>query len=302
MTDSLAGARREALRGHAAMLLFSVLVAGSFSLGVRAANLIHPEAITAARFVIAAGVIGGVAMAAGPGLSRRALRAPWRYLLLGGMFAAYFVLMFEGLKTAPAVSASAVFTLTPLMAAGFGWLLLRQRMTARIGLALGLGGFGALWVIFRGDLAAMARLHLGRGEAIYLVGCAAHALYTPMVRKLNRGESALVLSFGTMLAGSLVMLVWGWGAIRETDWAGLPAIVWITLLYVAIFASAATAVLVQYATLRLPSAKVMAYTYLTPAWVIALEAMLGQGLPGLAVLPGIIATLVALLMLLKGEE
>src|SRR5690606_26026461 len=102
------------------------------------------------------------------------------------------------------VSASAVFTLTPLMAAGFGWLLLRQRMTARIGLALGLGGFGALWVIFRGDLVAMARLHLGRGEAIYLVGCAAHALYTPMVRKLNRGESALVLSFGTMLAGSLV--------------------------------------------------------------------------------------------------
>ncbi|HIC66573.1 MAG TPA: EamA family transporter, partial [Paracoccus sp.] len=50
-------ARAQALRGHAAMLLFSALVAGSFSLGARAANLIDPAAITAARFVIAAALI-----------------------------------------------------------------------------------------------------------------------------------------------------------------------------------------------------------------------------------------------------
>ena len=55
--------RTEALRGHAAMGLFSALVAGSFSLGVRAANLIDPAAITVARFVIAAGVLAGAAWA-----------------------------------------------------------------------------------------------------------------------------------------------------------------------------------------------------------------------------------------------
>ena len=47
--------RREALRGHAAMLAFSVLIAGSFSLGARVANLIDPVAITALRFVLADG-------------------------------------------------------------------------------------------------------------------------------------------------------------------------------------------------------------------------------------------------------
>lgn len=107
------------------MLLFSALVAGSFSLGARAANLIDPTALTALRFALAAGVIAGVALASG-GIPARAFRAPWRYLLLGGVFAIYFVLMFEGLKTAPPVSASAVFTLTPLMAAGFGWMLMRR--------------------------------------------------------------------------------------------------------------------------------------------------------------------------------
>lgn len=296
-----AGLRREALRGHAAMALFSALVAGSFSLGVRAAPLIDPGAISAARFVIAAGVIAGVALA-GPGLRRRDFRAPWRFLLLGGIFAVYFVLMFEGLRTADAVSASAVFTLTPLMAAGFGWLLLRQRLGAAMAATLGLGGAGAIWVIFRGDLAAMARLEFGRGEAIYLAGCVAHALYTPLVRRLNRGESPIVFSLGTMVAGAAVLLIWSAPALRATNWAQLPAIVWITLAYVGVFATACTTMLLQFATLRLRSAKVMAYTYLTPLWVIGIEAALKAGLPGSVVLPGVAAILLALVLLLGGTD
>lgn len=293
--------RREALRGHAAMLLFSALVAGSFSLGSMAAPLIDPTAMTAARFAIAAGIIAAVAYISGIGLPRQAFTAPWRYLVLGGVFSAYFVLMFEGLKTAAPVSASAVFTLTPVMAAGFGWLLMRQRMTGRIALALTLGAAGAVWVIFRGDLTAMARFQIGRGELIYLIGCAAHALYTPLVRKLNRGEPPIVFTFGTLIAGLVVLVLLGHDAIAQTDWANLPAIVWITLFYIAIFASATTFVLLQFATLRLPSAKVMAYTYLTPCWVIALEAALGRGLPGWIVLPGIVATITALVLLLEGD-
>lgn len=290
--------RQEALRGHAAMLVFSLLIAGSFSLGARAANLIDPTAISAARFVIAAAAIGGVALA-GPGIPREAFRAPWRYLVLGGLFAAYFVLMFEGLKTALPVSAAAVFTLTPVMAAGFGWLLLRQRLTKRIAVALGLGVAGSVWVIFRGDFHALARLEFGRGEMIYLIGCAAHALYAPMVRKLNRGEKPLISAFGTLAAGAAILGIWGAPEIIATNWAALPAIVWITLIYVAIFASAMTTVLVQYAAMRLPAAKVMAYTYLTPVWVIVIEAILAHGAIALIILPGVVATCAALLLLLR---
>ena len=41
--------------GHLAMLCFSVLVAGSFALGVLAANDIAPMALNAVRFWIASG-------------------------------------------------------------------------------------------------------------------------------------------------------------------------------------------------------------------------------------------------------
>ncbi len=283
------------------MLCFSALVAGSFSLGSLAANEIAPAALNAARFGIAACVIGAVAWARG-GVPRSALAAPWRYLLLGGFFATYFVLMFEGLKTAPPVSAAAVFTLTPVLAGGFGWLLLRQVTTPRMALALAIGATGALWVIFRADISALMAFAVGRGEVIYFFGCVAHAVYTPLVRRLNRGESAVVFTLGTLLAGALILTVYGWGDLRATQWAALPGIVWITLIYIAIFASAATFVLLQFASLRLPSAKVMAYTYLTPTWVIGWEIALGNGVPGPLVLAGVALTIVALLMLLRDED
>jgi drug/metabolite transporter (DMT)-like permease len=282
------------------MLAFSALVAGSFSLGSMVANEIAPTALTAARFLIAIGVIGALALAT-RGVPRTALAAPWRYLVLGGLFGIYFVLMFEGLKTAPPVSTAAVFTLTPVMAAGFGWLLLRQVTTPRMAAALAIGAAGALWVIFRADLAALLRFEIGRGEVVYFWGCAAHALYTPMVRRLNRGESPVVFSLGMMLAALVLVAGYGWRDIAATDWLHLPPLVWGTLLYLAVFASAATFVLLQYAALRLPSAKVMAYTYLTPSWVILWEAALGRGVPPAAVLAGVGLTGAALWLLLKDE-
>lgn len=288
------------LGGHLAMLVFSALVAGSFSLGAMAAPHIAPAAMTAPRFLLAALLVGAAALAT-TGLPRQSWRAPWRYVVLGGVFAAYFVLMFEGLKTAAPVSAAAVFTLTPLISAMIGYAILRQVTTPRMALALCLGAVGALWVIFRADWGALTTFEAGRGEMIYFVGCVAHAAYTPMVRLFNRGEPPVVFTFGMLVAGCIVVTAYGWNDIWATDWAALPSIVWITLIYISVFASAVTFVLVQFATMRLPSAKVMAYTYLTPSWVIAWEITLGHDVPPLLVLGGVAITIVALLILLKDE-
>ena len=286
--------------GHLAMLLFSLLVAGSFALGSLAANEITSSALNAVRFWIATLIIGAAAFATG-GVTRAAFDAPWRYIVLAVFFTTYFVLMFEGLKTAPPVSAAAVFTLTPILTAGFAWLLLRQVLTPRMAFALLIGALGAVWVIFRADVAAILRFEVGPGEMVYFWGCAAHAVYTPLVRKLNRGETAVVFSFGVLLAGSGLLTVWGWGDLVATDWMALPGIVWITILYTAIFASAATFVLLQFATLRLPSSKVMAYTYLTPSWVIVWELALGGTPPPVLVLAGLLLTVTALVLLLRDE-
>ena len=289
-----------ATRGHLAMLAFSALVAGSFSLGGQVANDIAPAALNAVRFALSALVVGGVIAVRGDGAAARAaVAALWRYAILGGLFAIYFVTMFEGLKTAPPVSAAAVFTLTPVMSGFFGYILLRQIMGARIVLALTLGAMGALWVIFRADPAALIAFEIGRGEMIFFFGCICHAAYTPLVRVLNRGEPILVFTFWTLSATAVIIALWGWRDIAATDWAALRPLVWVTLVYTALAASSMTVFLVQFASMRLPSSKVMAYTYLTPSWVLLWQLALGQPMPPLLVVAGIGLTIAALALLLK---
>ncbi|MEX2518864.1 MAG: DMT family transporter [Paracoccaceae bacterium] len=278
------------------MLLFAALVSVSFSLGGRAAPYIDPSALTAARFLLAGVVIGGLAASR---MKRAHFRASWRYLALGGLISGYFILMFEALRITDPVSTGAVFTLTPVMSAGFGWLLMRQQVTGRMALSLALASVGAVWVIFRADVDAILGLRLGRGEALFFIGCALHALYTPLGRMLNRGEPLLVYTFGSIVGGLIVTGIYGARPLMETEWSALPPIVWAALFYLALGATAITFFLIQFATLRLPSAKVMAYGYLIPCFVILWEGLFGGSWVAAPVWLGVAATVGALLLLLR---
>lgn len=294
------------LRGHLAMLAFSAAVSGSFSLGALVANQIDPGALTAIRFLLAAAVLAVMVTAlpqtgrdGGRGFVRADFHAPWRYAIFAALYGGYFVLMFEGLKTAQPVSAGAVFTLTPLMTALIAWPLLGQQLSPKITGALLVGAAGALWVIFRGDLAALMRFEVGQGEAIYFLGCVLHAFYVPMLRKLNRGESAMVTAAMVTFFGFILLLLYGWEAVLQTDWLGLPLLVWGVLIYLVTAATALASSMLQFAAQRLPASKVMAYTYLTPVWIIVWEIALGHGAPGGVVVPGIALIVVALSLLMR---
>ena len=285
-------------QSHLAMLGFSVLVAGSFSLGSIIANDISPIALTAVRFILAVIVIGIIAISTGS-VTQAALKSPWRYLVLGGIFSVYFVLMFEGLKTATPVSTVAIFTLIPAVSAIAGFVILGQIVSSRIVVALIIGALGALWVIFRADIQLLSTFSIGRGELIFFVGCIAHAIMPILFRLLNRGENPLMVTFGLLISGAIILCIIGAREIIETDWIGLPTIVWVVIFYVSICASAITFVLLQFASMHLPATNVMAYTYLTPIWVLVWELFLGHSVPPLWVLGGVFLAVVSVTLLLK---
>ena len=285
-------------QSHLAMLGFSVLVAGSFSLGSIIANDISPIALTAVRFILAAIVIGIIAISTGS-VTQAALKSPWRYLVLGVIFSVYFVLMFEGLKTATPVSTVAIFTLIPAVSAIAGFVILGQIVSSRIVVALIIGALGALWVIFRADIQLLSTFSIGRGELIFFVGCIAHAIMPILFRLLNRGENPLMVTFGLLISGAIILCIIGAREIIETDWIGLPTIVWVVIFYVSICASAITFVLLQFASMHLPATNVMAYTYLTPIWVLVWELFLGHSVPPLWVLGGVFLAVVSVTLLLK---
>ena len=283
------------------MLAFSGLVAGSFALGVRVANEITPAAFTLIRFVIAVSILLTIILVKTE-FTRKVFEAPWRFFMLGACIAIYFVLMFEGLKVASSVSLAAVFTFAPLLSGFFGYLLMRQKMSISIFLALIIGGAGALWVVFEGNLDRLMMLEFGFGEMIFFCGVVFHAIYTPLSRKLNRGESPLVFAFATTLGATVLMVFYGLGDVYQTNLFELSWMIWLTLIYTAAFASALTFFLIQFATLVLPSSKVMAYTYLVPSWALVWELGLGKTILPDNIGLGILLTILALFILLWAPE
>ena len=283
------------------MLAFSGLVAGSFALGVRVANDISPAAFTLLRFVVAVSVLGTFVLTRVT-IPKSVFAAPWRYFILGACISIYFVLMFEGLKFASSLSLAAMFTFAPLLSGLFGFVLMRQRMTIWIFLGLIIGAYGALFVIFNGNLARFIALDFGIGEIIFFIGVIFHALYTPLARKLNRGEKPIIFVLMTTFGALVLVSIYGFSDLLRTDLLALSPMIWKTIFYTAILASVITFFLIQFATLVLPSSKVMAYTYLVPAWALVWELSLGTNNFSQSIIYGIIITVVALLVLLWAPE
>ena len=287
---------RERLLAHLSMLAFSALIAGSFTTGALAVPHIHPIPLNAVRFLLAAALMGVAAFV----LARHRFSfppAPWRFGIMGALMAVYFVTMFIALTMTQPVATSAVYTLVPMMTAVTAYFLVGQRSGGAIIVSLILAGLGAVWVIFHGDLEAILSFDIGRGELIYFIGCFAYAFYTPLLRRFSRGEPSLVQSFWTLSATAVWIAVSGIPDIVSTDWLNLPPTVWWVVLYLAVGPTALCFFLIQFASLRLPASKVIAYGYLTPAFVILFEALAGHGWPSLSIVAGAMVTVLGLIVL-----
>ena len=287
--------------GHMAMLLFSLLVSGSFVLGSIIANLISPDLVTFLRFLIAFIAIAILILYQSKFCFLKYLSIG-RSLILGALISIYFITMFEGLKTASSTSMAIVFTLTPLLAGFFDLIFSNRVMSKKVWITVVVAAIGALWIIFDGNIQNFINFKVGYGEKLFFIGCICHALYAALIPKFNNGEPAIIQTFGTLISGIIILGLFSNKEIIYHSWIDFPVIVLLTILYLAIFATAASFFLIQYSAVRLSSIKVMAYTYAVPIWVVLLQIIFLQQLPNTITFVGAFVILVSLLILLFNDE
>ncbi|MHB1351526.1 MAG: DMT family transporter [Desulfobulbaceae bacterium] len=284
---------------HLLMLLAAILVSTSFTVGKAIANGLDPIILTLVRFILAALLFL-------PYVQRR-FGLPWpgwaalgRYSVISGALVMFFWLMFESLRFTSAFNTSVIFTLVPGISGMYSAVLLRERLGRYRLIALALAMVGALWVIFQGDIGRLFALELGRGDIIFFIGCLFMAAYTPLIKLLHRGEAMAVMTFWILATGSLWLAVPALDRLAEVQWHEVAPRVWWGILYLAIFCTIITFFLTQVATMRLGPTRVMAYSYLYPPLVLAIEWLYGHGLPPVQGIIGVPVIVLAMVVVQRG--
>ena len=110
-------------------------------------------------------------------------------------------------------------------------------------------------------------------------------------------DKSMIASPVTLVGTAFWICAVGASDILATDWLALPPLVWWVVLYLAVGPTAICFFIIQFASRHLPAAKVIAYGYLTPAFVIVFEGLAGHGWSTLSVAMGALVTVLGLIVL-----
>ncbi len=280
---------------HLLMIIASILVSTSFTVGAAITAELDPAVLTLVRFALAACIVAPlVYFKYGLEFSFSLF---FRCTLISGCLVIFFYCMFLALRYTSALNTSVIFALVPSISGFYALVFLGERLRKEQLLALVCGMMGVVWVVFRGDFSQIVAMEWNKGDLIFLGGCLAMGLYTPLVKLLHRGESMVIITFWVLVTGSLWLFLLTGSKLASVDWAAVPTFAWVGIVYLVVFTTIVTFFLTQYSVLYLGPTRVAAYSYLYPALVLVIDLLLGHGLPPLRVLPGILVVLVAMFIL-----
>ena len=106
-----------------------------------------------------------------------------------------------------------------------------------------------------------------------------------------------VVTFWTLVTGSVWLFVFSFPTLAGINWRDLPVPLYAGTVYLALFATLATFLVFQWSVAIIGPTRVMAYTFLSPALVMAIGLFLGDELPPVAIYPGLILSILATFVL-----
>jgi drug/metabolite transporter (DMT)-like permease len=287
--------------GQAQVWGSTLLIATSFPVGEAISRGLDPAVLTFWRFVFA--TLGfALIVRLTYGLSLPNKRTLAKYAAISLTMAFFFWAMFEALRYTTALNAGTIFVLMPGLSAVYSYLIVGERLNRPKLVALLIGAVGAVWVVFRGDVDRLLALELNRGDLIFLAACSVMALYTPMLKRFHTGEPPAQVTLWTFALASVWLLLFTNTDLLTVDYAAVEDHVYWGILYLVIVTTIISGYLFQAAILKIGPNKAAAYYYVNPVLVVAIDWVIGKGLPPLKVLPGVAIALAATLVLQFGDR
>ena len=232
------GAARRRLWDTPALLfvLPPLFWSGNFVVGRTVAGEISPVSLGFLRWAVALLILLPFTVH-GLVRHRTVLRRHWRIIFLCGAagVAGFNTLTYVALETTATANAVIVASFIPLAIPLFAWLICRDRVTARQGLAIFVSLTGVAWILGRGDPRQILQLQVHPGDLWMLAAVACWAIYSVILRFRPAGLPPLVFLQSTIIAGTAAILpFWIWdlmsGAVVPICWEMAAAVGYVATL------------------------------------------------------------------------
>lgn len=190
----------------------------------------------------------------------------WWRIIASAFFgmALNMTVFFKGLSLSTPINSSVVITIAPVLLLLLSALFLKEKITWRKAVGIGLGLAGALVLILFGIKTQENAPNIPRGNILFLVNAASYSVYLIIVKPLVSKYDSITLMKFLFLFAFIINLPIGFEEFSQVDWTGLSFdSIW-KLTFVVIGTTVFTYLFNIYALKQLSPAVIGVFMYLQP--------------------------------------
>jgi drug/metabolite transporter (DMT)-like permease len=222
----------------------------------------------------------------------RLTRREWGFLALTAFFGITLNQLFfiSGIGKTSAAHSGLIVALGPVMVLILSCALRLEALTAlkTVGAAISLAGVGVLTAGKGAHTSGATWI----GDALLLVGSAAFAYYTILLKEVADRYDALTLNTLVFGMGAVFMLPFGARAAARVSWMALSAEAWWGIAFMIILGSVVSYLIYAFALTKLTASRVAAFAYLQPVIAAGLGIwLLGEALSSRVIVGGVLILL-----------
>ena len=209
------------------------------------------------------------------------IRANWK--IIAALGALLFIggngMLFVGLQFTTAINGALINSAEPVVIVACAWAMFRDRLTAVQWFGVLLSLTGVVYLVARGEPAALLSLRLNIGDVFILVSVVSWAFYAVLLRRVPRELDRLVLVFAILAAGAAT--VFPFWILESVFFAPMP-LVWETAwatAFNAVFSSILAMFWWNHAVESLGPGRAGLFVHLIPVYTVLLAmGFLGEDL------------------------
>ena len=185
------------------------------------------------------------------------------------------LMFFKGLSLSTPINSSVVITISPVLLLILSAFFLKETITIRKSIGIGIGLAGALVLILFGIQEQPNAPNIPLGNVLFIVNATSYSLYLIIVKPLVAKYSSITLMKLFFLFAVLINFPIGISEFTAVDWSNLPfEAIW-KLAFVVIGTTFLTYLFNIYALKQLSPSTIGAFIYLQPVLAVFFAVLLG---------------------------